>query len=121
VKDRCQMMAGDFFERIPSCADTHLMCSVLHDWPDERAVTILSNSRSALPPDGRLFIVEMILPGGPEWHPSKWSDIGMMVLTGGRERSQPEFDTLLHEAGLSLVSVRSIPRSYFFLLEAVVA
>jgi SAM-dependent methyltransferase len=121
VRERCRMVAGDFFDSIPGGADTHLMCSVLHDWPDDRAVVILGNSRSALPPDGRLLIVEMLVPEGPEWHPSKWSDIGMMVLTGGRERSRPEFDKLFREAGLSLASVRGIPNSYFSLLEAVLA
>lgn len=121
VGERCRMVAGDFFDSIPGGADTHLMCSVLHDWPDDRAVAILSNSRFALPPDGRLLIVEMLVPDGPEWHPSKWSDIGMMVQTGGRERSRSEFDKLLREAGLALASVRDIPNSYFSLLEAVVA
>lgn len=121
VSERCQMVAGDFFDCIPGGADTHLMCSVLHDWPDDRATVILNNSRFALPPGGRLLVVEMLVPDGPEWHPSKWSDIGMMVLTGGRERSQPEFDKLLRDAGLSLASVRGIPNSYFSILEAVVA
>ncbi len=121
VGERCQMVAGDFFDSIPGGADTHLMCSVLHDWPDDQAVVILGNSRMALPPGGRLLIVEMLVPDGPQWHPSKWSDIGMMVLTGGRERSRSEFDKLLHEAGLSLASVHGIPNSHFSLLEAVVA
>lgn len=119
VKDRSRMMAGDFFEGLPQAADTHLMCSVLHDWPDDRAATILRNSRNALPPGGRLLVVEMLLPEGPEWHPSKWSDIGMMVLTGGRERSQAEFDRLFQENGFSLSSVTAIPKSHHSLLEAV--
>jgi hypothetical protein len=121
LRDRCQMMAGNFFQSIPSGADTHLMCSVLHDWPDDQALTILRKSRSALPPGGRLFIVEMLVPDGSEWHPSKWSDIGMMVLTGGRERSRPEFEGLLREAGFSLAFERDIPDSHFSMLEAVAA
>lgn len=118
VKDRCQMVAGDFFEEIPRCADTHLLCSVLHDWPDNCAATILRNVRRALPPHGRLMVVEMVVPEGSEWHPSKWSDIGMMVLTGGRERSQVEFARLFEENGFSLASVLRIPNSHYSLLEA---
>jgi SAM-dependent methyltransferase len=118
VKDRSRMMAGDFFEEIPRCADTYLMCSVLHDWPDNCVATILRNIRRALPPDGRLLVVEMLVPEGPEWHPSKWSDIGMMVLTGGRERSRAEFERLFEENGLSLASVLQIPNSHYSLLEA---
>lgn len=119
VKDRSRMMAGDFFEEIPQSADTHLMCSVLHDWTDNRVATILRNSRNALPPGGRLLVVEMLLPEGPEWHPSKWSDVGMMVLTGGRERSRAEFERLFEDNGFSLTSVAGIPNSYHSLLEAI--
>jgi hypothetical protein len=60
----------------------------------------------------------MVVPEGPEWHPSKWSDIGMMVLTGGRERSRSEFERLLAENDFSLTSVLHIPHSHYSLLEA---
>ncbi len=118
VKDRCRVIAGDFFDEVPSGADTHLLCSVLHDWADDRATTILKNSRSALPTGGRLLIVEMLIPDDSGWHPSIWSDIGMMVLTGGRERSKTEFDELLAGSGFSLATVRDIPNSHFSLIEA---
>lgn len=121
TSDRCLLIGGDFFDQVPDCADTHLMCSVLHDWPDESAATILRNSGRALPPDGRLIIVEMLVPESPEWHPSKWSDIGMMVLTGGRERTLAEFEYLLVESGFALSDVKKVPNSYFSLLEAILS
>jgi SAM-dependent methyltransferase len=120
VSDRCRLIGGDFFKQIPDCADVHLMCSVLHDWPDESAAIILRNSGQALPPGGRLIIVDMLIPENAEWHPSKWSDIGMMVLTGGRERTLWEFDCLLADCGFTLSGVKKIPNSHFSLLEAVV-
>jgi hypothetical protein len=116
---RVSTESGDFFQKVPLGADTHLMCSVLHDWTDEQAVTILRNSKESLEPGGRLHIVEMVVPDGDDWHPSKWSDVGMMVLTGGRERTRDEFDALLSAAGYTLASVRGIPHSYFSVITAV--
>ncbi|MFG2285696.1 methyltransferase [Streptomyces sp. NPDC048595] len=118
LENRLRLEAGDFFTALPGGADTHLMCSVLHDWDDEQTVRILRNSRSALAHGGRLLIVEMLVPEGNGWHPSKWSDIGMMVLTGGRERSAAEFEELLNKADFTLSAVHSIPGSHFSVLEA---
>ncbi|HZF89574.1 methyltransferase [Streptomyces sp.] len=114
----CELRAGDFFEGVPRGADTHLLCSVLHDWTDEQCVSILSSSRAALEPGGRLMIVEMLVPEDGSWHPSMWSDIGMMVLTGGRERTAAEFEALLTKAGYTLSAVRAVPDSDFSVLVA---
>jgi hypothetical protein len=103
---------------LPGGADTHLMCSVLHDWTDEQAALILTNSRRALADGGRLLIVEMVVPEDDDWHASKWSDLGMMVLTGGRERTADEFARLLRSAGYALDSVRAIAGSPLRLLQA---
>jgi hypothetical protein len=95
-----------------------LLCSVLHDWTDDQSIEILSNSREALAAGGRLLIVEMVIPPGGEWHPSKWSDLGMMVLTGGRERTADEFDALLRKSGYSLGSVEPLADSQCCVLTA---
>jgi hypothetical protein len=115
----CRLEPGDFFAGIPRGADTHLLCSVLHNWTDEQCVTILRNSRSALERGGRLMILEMLLPGDDSWHPSTWSDLGMMVLNGGRERSADEFEALLTKAGFAMSAVRAIPDSPFSVVQAV--
>ncbi|MEV3854234.1 methyltransferase [Streptomyces sp. NPDC050095] len=116
--DRCRAASGDFFVEIPTGADAHLMCSVLHDWEDEDAVTILRRSREALSADGRLFICEMLLPEPGEPHPAWWSDLGMMVVLGGRERTLDQYRSLLRQAGLHLSNVTPLPDSYFSVLEA---
>jgi SAM-dependent methyltransferase len=116
--DRYRLAGGDFFAALTEGADTHLLCSVLHDWTDDEAVAILRNSRSALLPGGRLMVVEMLVPPGDRWHPSKWSDLGMMVLTGGRERTATEFEELLGRADFTLSAVRAVPDSPFSVLEA---
>lgn len=115
----CRLEPGDFFAGIPGGADTHLLCSVLHDWTDEQCVTILRNSQCSLEPGGRLMILEMLLPNDGSWHPSTWSDLGMMVLNGGRERSADEFEALLTKAGFTMPTVRAIPESPFSVVEAI--
>src|SRR5262249_37432471 len=62
VGDRCELVAGDFFESVPKGADAYIMKSVIHDWDDERCVTILHNCRAAMNESGKLLIVEPVLP-----------------------------------------------------------
>ncbi|WP_225728288.1 MULTISPECIES: acetylserotonin O-methyltransferase [unclassified Nocardia] len=115
---RLRLAGGDFFRELPDGADTHLMCSVLHDWTDAQVELVLERSRAALAPHGRLLIVEMLVPDGNDWHPSKWSDLGMLVLTGGRERDGREFTDRLAAAGYAVSAMRPVPDSYFTLIEA---
>jgi hypothetical protein len=115
--ERVEVRSGDFFKEVPAGADTHLLCSVLHDWTDEQCRAILRNSRKALAPAGRLLVLEMLIPEDGAWHPSVWSDLGMMVLTGGRERGAAEFRALLGDAGYELAAVHPIPDSAFHVLE----
>jgi SAM-dependent methyltransferase len=118
VAARCTYAAGDFFEALPAGADTHLMCSVLHDWDDERVAQILRNSARALEPGGRLVVCEMLLPDSPGRHPATWSDLDMLVVVGGRERTLREFERLLGTAGFGLVSATESADSAFAMLEA---
>ena len=60
--DRCRVVTGDFFKSVPEGADAYILKSVLHDWEDDRALTILENSRRAMRPDSVLLIVERLLP-----------------------------------------------------------
>ena len=108
LADRCAAMAGDFFEAVPAGADAYLMSFILHDWDDDRAVSILENCRRAMTAPGaatgerRLLVVEIVLPEGN--HPSlgKLTDLGMLVMTGGRERTAGEYRALLARGGFSL-------------------
>ncbi|MEU8759637.1 AMP-binding protein [Streptomyces sp. NPDC048659] len=114
----CRPVAGDFFASVPTGADTHLLCSVLHDWTDAQAVDILRSSRRALPAGGRLLVIEMLVPEDGAGHVSHWSDLGMMVLTGGRERDRAGFRRILEAAGYELHRVLPIPGSPFSVIEA---
>jgi hypothetical protein len=107
VDDRCAVMVGNFFEAVPPGADAYLMKHIIHDWDDDKALTILSNVRTALDgrSDGRVLIVEAVLPSGSGPHIGKLSDLEMMVFPGGRERTADEFRNLLDRAGFSLTTI----------------
>ncbi len=107
VADRAQVVGGDFFGSVPHGADIALLCAVIHDWDDEPAAAILRTVVQALPADGRVLIVENVIPDGNEAHPGKLIDLEMLLMTGGRERTQHEFEVLLASAGLRIERVIS--------------
>jgi ubiquinone/menaquinone biosynthesis C-methylase UbiE len=109
LSDRCEAAAGDFFIKLPQGPDAYILKWILHDWNDERARTILRNCRSVITSDGKLILVEMVIPPGREPHFGKFIDLNMMVITGGLERTEEEFEQLLTESGFKLVRV--IPTS----------
>lgn len=78
--DRCSFASGNFFDSIPERADAYLLCGVIHDWNDERAAVILRNCREAMPKNGRLLIIETIVPETDSASFSKLLDINMMVM-----------------------------------------
>ncbi len=102
VADRCQVVSGSFFESVPSGADAYLMRHIIHDWDDERATTILKNVRQAMPDDGRLLLVEGIIPDSDEPSFSKLLDLTMLVIPGGKERTAAEYRELYQSCGFEL-------------------
>lgn len=103
--DRCEAVAGDFFIGLPSGADAYILKWIIHDWNDERAHTILKNCRNAIRNDGKLILVETVIPPGNEPHFGKFLDLNMMVMTGGLERTEEEFRRLLDASSFRLVRV----------------
>jgi hypothetical protein len=115
VADRLEIVAGDFFEVAPAGADAYVLKGIIHDWNDASGVAILKNCRRAIRPEGRLFILDNVLT--PSSDPaSALMDVLMMVLTGGRERTESEFRSLLREAGFSLENI--IPTAGASILES---
>lgn len=105
VAERCELVQGDFFEKVPADADAYIMKYVLHDWEDERALAILRNCRKAMSEGGRVLAVDNVVAPGDAPHWGKMLDINMMVLGGGMERTEEEFRDLFARAGLRLVRV----------------
>jgi O-methyltransferase domain/Dimerisation domain len=118
VADRCELVGGDMFAAVPPGADAYTLQRTLHDWEDEQAAAILRNCRDGMNDGGRILIVEMVVPAGNVPHLGKYYDLTMMVMLGGRERTEDEFAALLAAAGLDLA--RIIPtRSAVSIIEAV--
>jgi O-methyltransferase len=122
VLDRCEIRSGDFFTCAPAGGDLYLLKSVIHDWDDERATTILGHCRRAIADGGRLLIIESVLPETVDASVSPityLSDLNMMVNLGGRERTRADFDQLCRQAGFTLTTVTPLPpRTPFCLIEA---
>ena len=105
LTDRVTIEPGSFFERVPVGGDAYLLSHVIHDWSEAQCLTILSNCRRAMSPDGRLLLIEMVLPPGNMPHPGKVLDMVMLVGPGGRERTEEEYGKLLEQAGFRLTRV----------------
>lgn len=103
--ERCEVTGGDFFESVPQGGDVYILKSIIHDWDDKRALAILKNIHQSMKPDGKLLLVETVIPPGNEPSPAKLGDLHMMVMTGGCERSRTEYDALFDAAGFKLVNV----------------
>jgi hypothetical protein len=104
---RCETLTGDFFEKIPAGADAYYMQHIIHDWNDERSLKILQNCRRALAgrKDGRLLIVDSVVPENSDFHLSKWLDLEMLLMPGGRERTEKEWRALLAQGGFEITRI----------------
>ncbi len=120
--ERCQVVAGNFFERVPHGGDVYTMAQILHDWSDKRCLTILVNCRAAMRPGARLLVIERVLEDEPgSGNPLNYlSDMQMMALfPGAKERRASEFAELFRAAGFG--PPRVIPtRSVFSVVETAV-
>jgi hypothetical protein len=105
IAERVRCLTGDFFDEAPAGADLYVMKSVLHNWEDGDAARILSTCRAAMQADARLLVIERVVPPGNVPAEAKLFDINMLVVAGGRERTELEYRLLLQEAGLTLERV----------------
>lgn len=105
VRERCEIVSGDFFCAVPTGADTYLLSNIIHNWDNERAAAILLNCRRAIAEGGTILIVETVLSGKDEPALARVNDLNMLVLAGGRERTEDEFSKLLARSGFELKRV----------------
>ena len=119
VADRCEIVGGSFYESVPNGADAYILKHVLHDWDDETSLTILKNCHSAIQENGKLLVVEQVVPPGNEPALAKFMDVNMMMMhPGGCERTEAEYRALFEAAGFKLTKV--IPtRAMVSVIEAV--
>jgi SAM-dependent methyltransferase len=102
LANRCAVVPGDFFQTVPPGGDVYLMRHIIHEWNDEQSLTILRNCRKVTPPGGRLLLIECVILPGNEPHFGKFLDLNMLVIPGGKERTEAEYRDLYAQAGFRL-------------------
>ncbi len=103
VAQRVQTVEGDFFNSVPGSCDLYILKNIIHNWNDEKAIQLLENIHHAIGSDGRVLIIEMVVPAGNKPSLAKLLDIQMMAtMPGGKERSWKEYQVLLEKSGFIL-------------------
>ena len=121
LADRCEFVAGDFFESIPATGDAYILKSVLHDWNDDRCREILNICRRTMAQNARLLLIERILPQDLDHSAANQSaarsDLTMLVALGAKERSEKQFRDLLSSTGFD--TLRIYPAGTVSVVEAI--
>ncbi len=119
VASRCEVIGGDAFTAVPAGYDTYLLSRVIHDWDDERAIALLTRCHQAMQPRGKVLLVErVILTGSTSQVLVLESDVQMLVMAGGKERTDAEYGALLSAAGFELTRLIAVLPP-FYVIEAV--
>ena len=110
LSSRCRVIEGDFFKSVPE-ADLFILKYIVHDWDDQQSVKLLSNCARALRPNGRVILIEWVMPEHGKPSAAALSDLNMLVLLPGRERTASEFAELFRASGLQLDRISGIASS----------
>ncbi|WP_197321523.1 methyltransferase [Saccharomonospora sp. NB11] len=105
VEDRATVRGGSFFDSVPTGGDAYILKHIIHDWPEDKALAILGNVRSAIKPEATLLVMDMVLPEDASPHFGKLLDLDVLVAFGGRHRTRAEYADLLARAGFRLTDV----------------
>src|SRR5206468_6991940 len=104
LAERCEIVAGDFFESVPAGGDAYILSRVIHDWDDAAGLKILASCRRAIRPAGRLLLIEGVSKPPNEPDPNKFLDV-WFIGGGGCERTEAEYRALLRSGGFALERV----------------
>jgi SAM-dependent methyltransferase len=110
LSSRCRVIEGDFFKNVPE-ADLFILKYIVHDWDDRQSVKLLRNCARALRPNGRVILIEWVMPEHGKPSAAALSDLNMLVLLPGRERTASEFAELFRASGLQLDRISGIASS----------
>jgi O-methyltransferase domain len=124
LANRCQAIAGDFFDAVPAGGDAYLLSWILHDWDDESAVRVLDKCREAVGDAGRVLAIELVVPAAEEPEPSpdlerlvRTTDVEMLAVVGGHERTAAEHGELYAAAGFELTRILPLEPTAWSLIE----
>ncbi len=120
LRERCELVEGNFFEGVPRGADAYFMKQIIKDWNDAQCVQILDNCRKAMKPGGRVLVAEVVLRPGRETSIQKFIDLQLMLLSPGQERTEAQYRKIFEAAGFTLM--RIVPTaSPYSILEGIAA
>jgi DNA-binding transcriptional ArsR family regulator len=105
VQDRVRVVEGSFFDAVPEGGDAYVLKSVIHDWPDDDAVRILRNVRTAAAAGKHVLLVELVMPEHNREFLGNWLDLEMLLALDARERTAAEYGRLLERAGFQMTRV----------------
>ena len=105
LSERCELIGGDFFQLVPSGGDAYVLSTIIHDWDDEHSIAILKNCHDAMVEDGKLLLVEMVIPSDNKPFFGKLLDLHMFVMHGGHDRTEAEYQSLLALAGFKMTKI----------------
>ena len=105
LAERCEVVGGDFFASVPAGGDAYIMKHIVHDWDDERALTILQNCHRAMTENGKLLVVEMVIPEGNAPSLGKFLDLEMLLFLHSYERTEAEYRALFERARFRLTKI----------------
>jgi hypothetical protein len=102
VMDRCTLTSGDMFSSVPAGADAYMMKHIIHDWPDDACIRILTACRKGVNPGGKLLVMDEVIQPGNDFSPGKFLDLQMLIFPGGWERTEKQFRDLFAASGWRL-------------------
>jgi hypothetical protein len=105
--NRCRLVSGSFFEAVPEGADAYLLRHIIHDWDEDKVLTILRNCHRAMKRESKLLVIESVVPPGNEPFGGKFLDLVMLLIPGGKERTHAEYRMLFEQAGFELTRIVS--------------
>jgi ubiquinone/menaquinone biosynthesis C-methylase UbiE len=103
--ERCKLVSGSFFDSVPEGANAYILRHIIHDWDEEKCVTILRNCHRAMRPESKLLVIESVIPPGNEPFNGKFLDLVMLLIPGGKERTENEYRILFERAGFELTRI----------------
>jgi hypothetical protein len=109
IEGRWRTVAGDFTAEVPASGDVYLLKRILHDKNDDECLAVLRTCRRAMSDSARLLVIDPVIPAGSGPHPHVLSDILMMTVWDGRERTEDELGQLLADAEFKLNGVTPTP------------
>ena len=118
VRDRCDLVGGDFFDAVSAGGDAYVLALIIHDWPDAEATAILRACYQAMAPGARVWLIEMVVQPGDAFDRAKLLDMLMLVLFNAQERTSDEYRALLEAAGFERFAVHPTDTPYS-IIEAV--